>query len=337
MIDDSAYGTRDKRGNWKPSALVEYPPVFAWPVRPSGVWKWLLGVPGYLLPWNVLYAAIAFLCWRFATPSLDAMKAFAPGWVLFLLARNAVLTIAFYSAFHLPLYVRRRQGGAFKYNAKWPDRNNPTFLFRSQLWDNIAWSLGSGVVIWTAYEAVTLWAFANGIIPFLDWRLHPIAFALWLLAIPLFRELHFYAVHRLIHWPPVYRAVHRLHHNNVNPGPWSGLAMHPAEHVLYFSGVIVHWIVPSHPIHALFQLIHAGLSPAVGHAGFDRVRIGQGTFQTESYAHYLHHKYFECNYADGAIPLDRWFGTFHDGSGVAHEAMNRRFMARNAGAGRRTT
>jgi sterol desaturase/sphingolipid hydroxylase (fatty acid hydroxylase superfamily) len=112
--------------------------------------------------------------------------------------------------------------------------------------------------------------------------------------------------------------------------------MHPVEHILYFSGVLVHWIVPSHPVHALFQLIHAGLSPAVGHAGFDRIRLGRGAFQTESYAHYLHHKYFECNYADGTIPLDRWFGTFHDGSEEAHEAMNRRFMARKAGAGRST-
>ena len=97
----------------------------------------------------------------------------------------------------------------------------------------------------------------------------------------------------------------------------------------------MHWIVPSHPVHALFQLIHAGLSPAVGHAGFDRI-VGRliGTIQTEGYAHYLHHKYFECNYADGAIPLDRWCGTFHDGSEEAHEAMIRRFIARKTGAGR---
>ena len=33
--------------------------------------------------------------------------------------------------------------------------------------------------------------------------------------------------------------------------------------------------------------------------------FGNATFDTHSYAHYLHHKYFECNYADGAIPLDR--------------------------------
>ena len=41
-------------------------------------------------------------------------------------------------------------------------------------------------------------------------------------------------------------------------------------------------------------------------------------------------KFVADDYADGAIPLDRWFGTFHDGSDEAQVAMNQRFMARNA-------
>ena len=34
---------------------------------------------------------------------------------------------------------------------------------------------------------------------------------------------------------------------------------------------------------------------------------------TGSYFHYLHHRYFECNYGEATIPLDKWFGTFRDG------------------------
>ena len=191
------------------------------------------------------------------------------------------------------------------------------------------WTLASAVPIWTAYEVLTLWGYANGIVPYLDPAAHPYAFVGLMLILPLFRELHFYCIHRLIHWPPLYRAVHKLHHANVNPGPWSGLAMHPVEHLLYFSGVLVHWIVPSHPIHALFHLQHAGLSPAQGHTGFDRLVVGdEGAVDLHCYAHYLHHKYFEVNYADGAVPLDKWFGTFHDGSPEAEELMNRRMKAR---------
>ena len=42
------------------------------------------------------------------------------------------------------------------------------------------------------------------------------------------------------------------------------------------------------------------------------------------YAHYLHHKFFEVNYGDGAIPLDRWFGSFNDGTPEAMAAMRAR-------------
>lgn len=328
-MDDTAFGTRNKRGDWKPDRLIEYPPVLVWPPRPIGFVKWLIGYPGYILPWNLVYAILAVAIWRYATPSLETMRSFAPGWVAFLLLRNLVLILVFFGGMHLWLYTWKRQGTQFKYNGRWQDGNGGAFLFRDQTKDNMIWSLGSGLPIWTAYEAVTLWAYANGYIPHLDWEQHPVYFIALLLFIPLFREVHFYLVHRLIHWPPLYRAVHRLHHLNVNPGPWSGLAMHPVEHVLYFSGILLHWVVPSHPVHALFHLLHAGLSPAPVHTGFDRIKLGsERSFDTEGYAHYLHHKYFECNYADGALPIDKWFGTFHDGSEEAQEAMNRRFMAR---------
>lgn len=36
--------------------------------------------------------------------------------------------------------------------------------------------------------------------------------------------------------------------------------------------------------------------------------------ETQAYAHYLHHKYFEVNYSDGLLPFDRWFGTWNDGT-----------------------
>jgi sterol desaturase/sphingolipid hydroxylase (fatty acid hydroxylase superfamily) len=330
-MDDAVYGKRDKRGNWTPLERIEYPPVFVWPPRPLGILKWLFGTSGYILPWNLFFAAAALVVWGFLTPSFETTKTFAPGWIAFILVRNAALVFAVFGFFHLRLYIQKAQGSMFKYNGKWLDRGNAAFLFRNQTIDNMIWAFASAVPIWTAYEVVTLWAFANGYIGLLQWNAHPVFFVALMLLIPLIRELHFYLIHRFIHWPPLYRTVHKLHHNNVNPGPWSGLAMHPVEHLFYFSGVLIHWIVPSHPLHALFHLVHAGLSPVPGHTGFDKVVVGgNSAVDTHCYAHYLHHKYFECNYADGAIPLDKWFGTFHDGSEESYEAMNKRFMSKNA-------
>src|SRR4029079_19427217 len=49
-----------------------------------------------------------------------------------------------------------------------------------------------------------------------------------------------------------------------------------------------------------FNLVHLGLAPAPGHAGFDKVVVGEGrAVDTHCYAHYLHHKYFECNTISG--------------------------------------
>jgi sterol desaturase/sphingolipid hydroxylase (fatty acid hydroxylase superfamily) len=90
------------------------------------------------------------------------------------------------------------------------------------------------------------------------------------------------------------------------------MAMHPVEHLLYFSSVMIHWVIPSHPFHIMYELQHAGLSPACGHHGFEGP-ILEGRLPTGSHFHYLHHRYFECNYGESVIPLDRWFGTFRDG------------------------
>jgi sterol desaturase/sphingolipid hydroxylase (fatty acid hydroxylase superfamily) len=42
------------------------------------------------------------------------------------------------------------------------------------------------------------------------------------------------------------------------------------------------------------------------------------------------------NYGDGLIPLDKWFGTFHDGSKEGEALMNERYQRRKARANART-
>jgi sterol desaturase/sphingolipid hydroxylase (fatty acid hydroxylase superfamily) len=183
------------------------------------------------------------------------------------------------------------------------------------------------------YEVATLWAYANGYIPVVELKEHPIYCAFLLLLTPFWQEFHFFLVHRLLHWPPLYRAAHHLHHKNINPGPWSGLAMHPLEHLLYFSSVLIYWIIPTSPLLAVFELQYTALVPAQGHAGFEQIVIKQGvSIPASDYFHYLHHKYFECNYGAEKVPLDKWFGTLHDGSAESKDAMNKRLKANRSRA-----
>ncbi len=70
-MDDSAFGTDDRRGNWTPRARISYGPAFAWPPQPVALFKWFFGFPGYLFPANALYAALAGVIWLHLTPPLD--------------------------------------------------------------------------------------------------------------------------------------------------------------------------------------------------------------------------------------------------------------------------
>jgi sterol desaturase/sphingolipid hydroxylase (fatty acid hydroxylase superfamily) len=327
-VTDASVGSVNARGEWSPNRRVGYAPLFVRPLSLKAVVRWLVGFPGYVLPYNALYFMVAAIVWFVATPSRQTLSSLSPGWIALVLARNAAILVAWYSMFHVRLYVKRAQDTRFKYNRRWPAATSERFSFGSQLRDNVFWTLVSGLPIWTAWEVVTLWLSARRTIPWITWSDHPVWFVAWLLLIPIWREVHFYTTHRLIHWPPLYKTVHSLHHRNTNPSPWSGLSMHPLEHLIYFSAVAIHWIVPSHPLHAMYTLFHLMMAPVPGHTGFDRVEVGERSFETNCYAHYLHHKYFEVNYSDGALPLDKWFGSFHDGSPDSDEAMKRRRLAR---------
>lgn len=328
-MDDSNFGKKGSKGHWEPDAPVSYGPFFSWPPKPLVLFKWFFGFPGYFLPWNLLYAVAAVLVWMYLTPPLETLKTLSGSWIGLILLRNIVLAVLVYGAWHMWLYVWRKQGTTFKYDRNWPKEKSAAFLFNNQTADNMFWTLVSGVPIWTMYEIILLWGYANGVSPMINFSDNTLAFVAVFFLVPFIHEVGFYFAHRLLHWPPLYRIAHKLHHRNTNPGPWSGLSMHPIEHVIYFSPILLFFIIPSHPIHMINLASRLGLAPAQGHTGFDRMVMGdKKSMNTSYYAHYLHHKYFEVNYSDGMVPLDKWFGSFHDGSPEAHEAMKARRLRR---------
>ena len=115
-MDDSQYGREAPRGHWAPAKPVSYGPAMAWPPQPRAFVKWLFGFPGYFLPWNLFYALSALAIWAWLTPSLDKFESFSLYWAGVILLRNLGLAVLVYGAWHLWLYVWRKQGTAFKYN-----------------------------------------------------------------------------------------------------------------------------------------------------------------------------------------------------------------------------
>ncbi len=177
-------------------------PLFAWPPKPLAAFKYLFRFPGYLYPWQILYFGLATVTWLYFLPALSRCVTFQPSWILEMFVRNLVLLVLIFGAWHYWLWSRKSQGLQYKYNAEWLETGKRKFLWGDQLRDNIFWCCVSAVPIWTAYEVLMMWAYANEMLPYIDPREEPVYFIVLLVCIPIIRLFHFYWVHRLLHWPP---------------------------------------------------------------------------------------------------------------------------------------
>ena len=329
-MDDLQHGSRNKKGDWAPATAVELPGIWRFPLKPLAMLAWLRG---YLVPWNLVFMVTTLVYWQFVVPATAEASQLQWPWVLRLLAANWVGLFLFYGWFELRLYVRRKQSRNFKYNGRFPaDQQSDVFWFKSQNIDNFLRSYLISIPIGTAIEAGLLWAFASGQVPTVSWAEHPFTVVLLVALAPVLHELHFFCIHRLIHWGPLYRWVHSVHHNSINPTPWSSLSMHPVEGAAYFGVALWTLVIPAHPFVAVWLFHLAAFGAIVGHIGFDRMEFGEAALKTGSYPHYLHHKFFEVNYCDGGyLPLDHWIGgSWHDGSKAGAQRMQERFERKRA-------
>ncbi|EOD42097.1 hypothetical protein EMIHUDRAFT_461091 [Emiliania huxleyi CCMP1516] len=175
---------------------------------------------------------------------------------------------------------------------------------------NLVWSV-SGVVIWTGFENVFAYLWATGRLAYVDetaWssRRGALHFCAALLLVPLWRDVHFFFAHRMLHFNALYAQVHSLHHRNTDVEPFSGLCMHPVEHLYYFACALPSLLLLTTPFALLWNGVHLLLSPGASHSGFE------DHWQADAY-HYFHHRYVSCNYAGtDAGFLDVWFGSFVD-------------------------
>lgn len=303
-----------KSWNYHPDIPIQYSPLFSLPPNPLAIVKWFVGA---WLPLTelTLYLLLAITVWRWLQPPLEETTSFAIGWVGAIWLRNIIMMTLIATALHLWLYRWRKQGDSYRFMRVLPTAKNPKFFGGYQLLDNIFYSLVSGVTFWSAYEAAMWFAYANDYAPTVSFEQHPIWFVLWFPLIGIWYSFHFYWAHRFLHWKPMYDKFHSVHHRNISLGPWSGLSMHPLEHLLYLSSLLIHLVVPSHPIHMLFHIYWLTLATATSHSGYEALLIGKNTkTDIATFFHQLHHRYFTCNYGNVELPMDRWFGSFNDGT-----------------------
>lgn len=134
-------------------------------------------------------------------------------------------------------------------------------------------------------------------------------------ALLIFNDAWFYAWHRLLHHPKLFRYVHATHHKSVDVNPFSSYSFH------WFEGLILGaWILPM----ALFVPIFLpmlGVLHAVGlinnimsHLGYEflprwLLRVPLLRWINTSTFHNLHHSSFRGNFGLMFRFWDRVFGT----------------------------
>ena len=270
------------------------------------VLSWVSNIPYTLITTpNFIWAIISLGVYSMAPYNLgpDSAAAQAPISSAFFLERFPLwfsLTFGYFSFWHIVLYYFNLAQRPFI-------SNRPYSL--DKVAHNIFWTT-SGIAIWTVFENVFVYLWATGRLAYIPnetsistvWGIS--AFLLTLMGIPTWRSIHFYFAHRFLHYTPLYKQVHSLHHRNTDIEPFSGLCMHPVEHLYYYACILPSLVFYCSPFAFVWNGVHLLLSPAASHSGYE------DHFQSDLF-HYLHHRYFECNYAgtDAAF-MDVAFGTF---------------------------
>mmetsp|Transcript_12335 Transcript_12335/g.26636 ORF Transcript_12335/g.26636 Transcript_12335/m.26636 type:complete len:302 (-) Transcript_12335:896-1801(-) len=139
----------------------------------------------------------------------------------------------------------------------------------------------------------------------------------------------FYLTHRLLHWKPLYRHVHYIHHKSNVPCAFTGYSFHVVEALIVFANeVLLCFVLPMHMgLHRVYHIITTAIHQA-GHAGYEMAPFiptvvgmtylaARGTAPGPAPAlntvqhHDMHHRFPNKHFSLYFTHWDRWCGTMH--------------------------
>ena len=155
-------------------------------------------------------------------------------------------------------------------------------------------------------------------------------FAFTVLLLVALHDAYFYWAHRLLHWKPLFRRVHRLHHLSLTPTSWAGYATHPVEGLLMSADLpLFPLLFPVHPLAIVLFLIIQMSYSTFGHSGYDtfprvfRRHWSLSWHNTPSH-HDDHHRYVHGNFGHFLNVWDRLMRTDLPHGDLVREAAQRR-------------
>ncbi|SCU77360.1 LAFA_0A01354g1_1 [Lachancea sp. 'fantastica'] len=126
----------------------------------------------------------------------------------------------------------------------------------------------------------------------------------------LFTDCGIYLLHRWLHWPRVYKALHKPHHKWLVTTPYASHAFHPVDG--YFQSLPYHIYPMLFPLHKVSYLI------LFTFVNFWTVMIHDGEYLANdpvvngAACHTVHHLYFNYNYGQFTTLWDRLGGSYRE-------------------------
>ncbi len=129
------------------------------------------------------------------------------------------------------------------------------------------------------------------------------------------QDTYFYFLHRLFHYPLLFRWCHQGHHQSNHPTPWTSFAFDPPEAIvqsLFLVGIV--FVVPLHFITVIAVLITMTVWAIVNHLGLDRLPANFphhwcGRWFIGPAHHAVHHRQYTFHYGLYFTFWDRYLGT----------------------------
>lgn len=142
-------------------------------------------------------------------------------------------------------------------------------------------------------------------------------FALCLVVMVVLYDAYFYTVHRALHWGPLWKYIHSVHHITTNPNPLTQFQLSPIEQMVTIAFMIgLGSILPLHPMAWVVFSFLAIARSAIGHSNYEFFPKAMTDSRRFSWIavgthHNLHHRDYVFNYAVFLTVWDKLFGTLH--------------------------
>jgi lathosterol oxidase len=236
------------------------------------------------------------------TKSLDAVQ------VLFSMSLKYLL---FTSTFYLFFYVwKKKRYWYSKIQQKYPDKK--------QIIREVKYSFFT-ILIFGAVIMLVIWCSKMGLTRVYE-PVDKYGYGYYILSILIMVAIHdtyFYWTHRAMHWKPLFKRVHKIHHLSLDPTPFAAYAFHPLEAIIEIGIIpLIAFTIPYHRSALTIFSLYSLLLNVAGHLGYELFPKGFAShrllkWHNTSTHHNMHHRLVKCNYGLYFNFWDRVMGTNH--------------------------